>query len=75
MMKTRSPALMIALKVFDDQAGAPGTISALSPYYRQVVEGGADVQFLDDVGSRSKRGSCAANDEADAWRQKGPARS
>jgi hypothetical protein len=40
MMKTRSPALMIALKVFDDQAGAPGTISALSPYYRQVVEGG-----------------------------------
>ena len=28
------------VKVFDDQAGALGTISALSSCYRQVAEGG-----------------------------------
>jgi hypothetical protein len=52
---------------------ASGTISALSPWYcRQRA---ADVQFFDVVGSRSKRSSCASDDEADAWRQKRSVRS
>jgi hypothetical protein len=37
--------------------------------------GAADVQFFDVVGSRSKRSNRASDDEADARRQKSPARS
>jgi hypothetical protein len=53
--------------------GASGTISDLSPCYRRRA---ADVhQSFDIVGSRSKRSNCASDDEADARRQKRPARS
>jgi hypothetical protein len=60
------------VKAFDDRAGASGTISDLTPCYRRRA---ADVQFFDVVGSRSKRSGCASDDEADARRQKRPARS
>ena len=60
------------LRAFHNRAGASGTISDLSPCYRRRA---ADVQFFDVVGSRSKRSSCASDDEADARRQKRPARS
>src|SRR6476620_6044340 len=50
----------------------PGTISDLSSCYKRRA---ADVQFFDVVGSRSKRSNCASDDEADARRQKRPARS
>jgi hypothetical protein len=53
-------------------AGASGTNYDLSACYRWRA---ADVQFFDVVGSRSKRSSCASDDEADARRQKRPARS
>jgi hypothetical protein len=53
-------------------AGASGTISDHSPCYTWSA---ADVQSFDVVGSRSKRSNCASDDEADARRQKRPARS
>ena len=52
--------------------GASGTISDQSPCYTWSA---ADVQSFDIVGSRSKRSNCASDDEADARRQKRPARS
>ena len=52
--------------------GASGTISDHSPCYTWSA---ADVQSFDVVGSRSKRSNCASDDEADARRQKRPARS
>jgi hypothetical protein len=60
------------VKAFDNRAGASGTISDFSPCYRRRA---ADVQFFDVVGSRSKRSNRASDDEADARRQKSPARS
>jgi hypothetical protein len=53
-------------------AGASGTISDHSPCYTWSA---ADVQSFDVVGSRSKRSNCASDDEANARRQKRPARS
>ena len=53
-------------------AGASGTFSDHSPCYRWSA---ADVQSFDVFGSRSKRSNCASDDEADARRQKRPARS
>jgi hypothetical protein len=62
----------VSLKAFDEQAGASGTASSLSPCYSWSA---ADVQFFDAVGSRSERSDCASDDEADARRQKRPTRS
>jgi hypothetical protein len=53
-------------------AGASGTISEHSLCNTWSA---ADVQSFDVVGSRSKRSNCASDDEADARRQKRPARS
>ena len=56
------------------RAEQPGIMGLLLDGF-QAAWSAADVQSFDVVGSRSKRSNCASDDEADARRQKRPARS
>jgi hypothetical protein len=71
-IRVDSSSSHIAFSLTIKVPGASGTSSDHSPCYTWSA---ADVQSLDIVGSRSKRSNCASDDEADARRQKRPARS